>query len=198
MGEMHYVCTREEARELLKDRDRFWVSNCGCREDRGRCERSRMDVCLCFTEEIGGSGSDLHEVSREFVEELFREAVEKHLVTRPFRNPPDLVEVGGICFCCDDCCGYFLDESSVCDRGVFVEKTDMGVCTGCGACVEVCYFGARATENDALLLRHDDCYGCGLCLDVCPTGCIELVETPEKKSLFVSSPRGWTKRPWSG
>ena len=28
----HYVCTRREARKMVKRRDWFWVSNCGCRE----------------------------------------------------------------------------------------------------------------------------------------------------------------------
>lgn len=52
----HYVCTSQEASELVKRHNRFWVSNCGCRENRGKCNRSRMDVCLMFKGDISGSG----------------------------------------------------------------------------------------------------------------------------------------------
>jgi hypothetical protein len=31
---MHYVCTHEKARQLVQTQQRFWVSNCGCRESR--------------------------------------------------------------------------------------------------------------------------------------------------------------------
>ena len=42
---LHYVCTRDAARTMVDGLERFWLSNCGCREERGKCERSRMDVC---------------------------------------------------------------------------------------------------------------------------------------------------------
>jgi len=40
---LHYVCTHDEARRLIAAHDRFWVSNCGCRESRAACNRSRID-----------------------------------------------------------------------------------------------------------------------------------------------------------
>jgi len=172
----HYVCTREEAREITRRRSRFWVSNCGCREDRGGCVRSRVDVCLQFRDDIpGGGGSCLREVPAALVEEIFREAEEKHLVTRPFRNEQDKAETDGICFCCDDCCEYFLDPNQPCDKGNFVEKTDLGRCKNCGMCVEVCYFRARSVDDGRLAIEQDSCYGCGLCTDVCPEECIQMV-----------------------
>ena len=172
----HYVCTREQARNLIKGLDRFWVMNCGCRENRGKCSRSRMDVCLMFKGDIAGSGSArTKEISRAEVEDIFREAEEKHLVTRPFRNESNMAETDGICFCCDDCCGYFLDPSEVCDRGSLVETMDPDKCTNCGTCVDICYFGARKLDNDQLAIDRESCYGCGLCIDVCPEGSVEMV-----------------------
>jgi len=177
---LHYVCTREEAWEIVKTHNRFWVSNCGCREGRGGCARSRMDVCLFFAQDwgygTGGTGSNFKEVPKSHVEEIFREAEGKHLVTRPFRNPPDMIEVAGICFCCDDCCVHFVNPSeNVCDKGKLIEKTDLDKCIGCGTCVDVCYFGARKLD-DKLIIDQDNCYGCGLCVDVCPEDCIEMIE----------------------
>ena len=81
----HFVCTRNQARELVKKFDRFWASNCGCRAEReGGCRKSRMDLCLMFRDDIVGSGgSGKREVFLEDVMEFIREAEEKHLVTRP-------------------------------------------------------------------------------------------------------------------
>jgi len=180
MGEqeptIHYVCTRGEARKLADQHDRFWVSNCGCREGGPGCERSRMDVCLIFSEYDEGSGSGLHEVTRDFVEGIFTEAEEKLLVARPFRNPEDRTVTDGICFCCDDCCGYFRSDEYDCDKGRFIEQTDMETCTFCGVCEETCYFNARKMVDGELDVDPANCYGCGLCLDVCPEDCITMTE----------------------
>lgn len=56
---IHYVCTHDEVRELINKTEKFWVSNCGCREgNEKKCQRSRIDVCLSFTESDEASGSD--------------------------------------------------------------------------------------------------------------------------------------------
>ena len=175
---MHYVCTREELREVLKEYSRFWVSNCGCREgNEAGCKRSRSDVCLLLAGEIGASGSGKKEVTRTDVEAMLTEAEEKHLVTRQFRNA-DRTRVDGSCFCCDDCCGYFLDPKEKCDKGAMLETTKVEDCTDCGACADVCFFRARKMANGKLLIDRDQCYGCGLCRDVCPIGCIEMSPRP--------------------
>ena len=171
---MHYVCTHEQARELIRARERFWVSNCGCREGRGRCARSRMDLCLIFTESDPGSGTGKHEANAAEVEAILAEARDQHLVARPYRDEARAT-TDGICFCCDDCCGYFADPTEVCDRGVLVEMTDLEACDQCGACVTVCYFGARFLSDGRLQVLRDNCYGCGLCAAVCPPACIQMV-----------------------
>jgi len=173
----HYVCTREQARDLVRRFDRFWASNCGCRENRGgECERSRIDLCLMFREDIAGSGgSERREVSLEEVQEFLREAEEKHLVTRPYRDEETHTRVDGICFCCDDCCEYFRGEDEPCDKGSLTERTNMDSCTHCGACAEVCYFAARQMKDGELTIDRERCYGCGLCVDVCPVDCVEMV-----------------------
>ena len=172
----HYVCTREQAWGLVEGQDRFWVSNCGCREGREEgCRRSRMDLCLMFRGDIAGSGgSGKREVSLEDVRGFFREAQKKHLVTRPYRDEETKTRVDGICFCCDDCCGYFIGEDEVCDKGDLIEKTDLASCTHCGLCADVCYFGARRMRDGRLAVNREHCYGCGLCVDVCPAECIEM------------------------
>ncbi|MFQ6031713.1 MAG: 4Fe-4S binding protein [Candidatus Zixiibacteriota bacterium] len=173
----HYVCTWEEAKNIVGRYHRFWVSNCGCRENRGGCKRSRIDLCLMFRDDIPGSGgSGRHEISQAEVEEIFLEAKNKHLVTRPYRNEENRAETDGICFCCDDCCEYFTSPDEIkCDKGDFIEETEKDKCTNCGECVEVCYFRARNLEDGELIINHKNCYGCGLCVDVCSEDCVRMV-----------------------
>jgi ferredoxin len=175
----HYVCTLEQAHSIVGSNNRFWISNCGCREEGEGCKRSRIDVCLQFRDDIpGGGGSGLHEVTRADVEEVLREAREKHLVVRPFRNEEDRTRTDGICFCCDDCCWYFVreEEDEECDKGSLIETTDRERCRNCGSCLDVCYFKARILEDDELRVVRDRCYGCGLCIEICPECCIQMIE----------------------
>jgi len=179
MGEqgsaIHYVCTHEEARILAFQQHRFWVSNCGCREGRGHCSRSRIDVCLMFRGDLQASGSGIKEIGLTDVLTLFDEVSEKHLVARPFRNETDKLVTDGICFCCDDCCGYFTNpEENKCDKGCLIERTEMDLCNFCGDCIEACYFKARKLVDGELLLDRGNCYGCGLCAEICPEKCISL------------------------
>ena len=170
-----YVCTLEEAKKIVQQRDEFWVSNCECRESRLPCKRSRIDVCLQFREQTPASGPSKRKISRAEVEEIFKEAKEKHLVTRPFRNEKNMTETDGICFCCDDCCYYFVNPDEKCDKGDLIEKTDSEKCTNCGTCVKTCYFKARKFEDKKLTINQDNCYGCGFCADVCPENAIQML-----------------------
>ena len=173
----HYVCTWEKAKKIASRHPRFWVSNCGCREKRDVCSRSRIDLCLTFREDSPGSGgSGRKEISMVELGEIFHEAKAKHLVTRPFRNEKNMTLTDGICFCCDDCCEYFLNlDETRCDKGASIEKTEKDDCNNCGECVQVCFFGARKMEEEELVVNQNDCYGCGLCTDVCPEYCIQMV-----------------------
>lgn len=174
---IHYVCTHDEAKELINKNKNFWACNCGCREGNKKgCKRSRIDVCLMFDEGEGSSGSGKKAVGRAFVDGIMKETQAKHLVARPFRNEAR-TDTSGICFCCDDCCGYFVTPGKYkCDKGKYIEKTNMDCCSQCGDCVEVCYFKARKMKNKKLHVNRDRCYGCGLCVTVCPEECIKMVK----------------------
>lgn len=174
---IHYVCTHDEAKELIKKYNKFWVSNCGCREGNEKgCQRSRIDVCLSFTESDEASGSDKKPADRVFAEGIMKEAQTKNLVTRPWRSD-DRTKTEGICFCCDDCCGYFVTpDKYACDKGKYIEKTDMEECTDCSECEPVCYFKARKMNNGELKVDREACYGCGLCTLNCPIECITMVK----------------------
>jgi NAD-dependent dihydropyrimidine dehydrogenase PreA subunit len=171
----HFVCTLDEAKTIVEGHKKYWVSNCNCREHRGPCKRSRMDVCLQFAAHTAADGSGKHAATREVVDAIFEEAREKHLVPRPFRNAKNNKKIDGICFCCDDCCGYFLGLHEPSDKGAFIESTDSGTCIDCGVCAGVCHFGARDAAGEALKIDREKCYGCGVCVDACAMKCITMV-----------------------
>lgn len=171
---IHYVCTHEEAERLIRASNWFSISNCGCRESRGACGQSRMDVCLSFDPTDPGSGSGSRPVGLEEALGVLAEAKAKRLVTRPWRNA-DRTATAGVCNCCGDCCGYFTDPEEKCDKGAMIERTDMAACIGCGACEPECRFGARRMSGIGLEVDRGLCYGCGLCVDGCPTSCISMI-----------------------
>ena len=173
-GPIHFVATLDEARTLVKEREEFWVSVCGCRQGAGKCGQSRMDVCLYFTPDFPPTGRDWHAIGRGEAEAILSEAKEKRLVPRPFRDEQTLTKTAGICFCCRDCCGYFRNPEEVCDKGAYIETTTMEACTDCAACVEGCPFRARSMRGDRLVVDRDRCYGCGLCVASCPVECIRM------------------------
>ncbi|MFC2167997.1 DUF362 domain-containing protein [Acidobacteriota bacterium] len=176
----HYVCTLHSAEKLIKKHNQFWVSNCGCREGRKNCRSSRLDVCLFFTPDFGGTGTNFRVVDNDFVSGILKEAQLKHLVPRPFVDKVDSSKTLGICFCCSDCCSFFQNPKEVCARGSKIEETDHKACIACGTCVDVCYFNARKIEDGELVENKERCYGCGLCADTCPMHCIQMLPRTEK------------------
>ncbi len=166
----HFVSTREQARELLDSQETLHVADCRCREAKGDCLHSRMDVCVHFHPEPPRT----RPISAQEAADILEEARTKHLVPRPFRTD-DGSGVAGICFCCEDCCTYFANRIEACDKGASIERTAMEDCLQCGACEDVCYFHARAVVDGTLHIDRDKCYGCGLCVDVCPAECVRMV-----------------------
>jgi Pyruvate/2-oxoacid:ferredoxin oxidoreductase delta subunit len=138
-----------------------------------------MDLCLMFTPDFPGSGSGKKEATLAEVLGVLQEAEDKYLVARPWRGDARR-ETIGICFCCDDCCGYFRDPSERCDKGDLVAQTAFDACTHCSVCVDVCYFHARAMAGEKLTVDPERCYGCALCMAVCPEECVRMVPSPNE------------------
>jgi NAD-dependent dihydropyrimidine dehydrogenase PreA subunit len=172
----HYVCTHQQARELVNRYSQFWLGTCGCRASGKGCERSSSEVCLTFS--VDATVSHHHHrnnATQDEVERVLEVAEKQHLVSRPFRNMTNKELVEGICHCCDDCCTYFRERGEICDKGSTIEETDTNACNDCGKCINVCYFGARTMTIGKLTLERESCYGCGLCVDVCPGEAIMMV-----------------------
>ncbi len=169
----HFVCTPDEARAIVSRHKKFWIANCNCRERSGNCKRSGTEVCLQLASHTV-VGSNFKAITKDDANALIEAAKEQHLVPRPFRNGKNKDKLDGICFCCDDCCSYFKGQDDACDKGNFIERTDLDACIDCGVCTGVCYFGARSLD-DVLKIDSDKCYGCGLCVDACAMKAITMV-----------------------
>jgi NAD-dependent dihydropyrimidine dehydrogenase PreA subunit len=52
------------------------------------------------------------------------------------------------------------------------------LCTGCGACVEICPNGAIHLSDGLAVLDQAVCSQCQVCADTCPVGAITTVELP--------------------
>lgn len=87
-----------------------------------------------------------------------------------------------ICNCCTCGCMPYILNRELGQRvsplliGQWVSVTDPACCTGRGACLAACPFGARALEEGRAKLVSP-CFGCGLCAGACPEGAIVMQET---------------------
>lgn len=68
------------------------------------------------------------------------------------------------------------ENLSLCDPSRFVPTVDTGVCTGCGACVDRCWFDAMSLDDASALAvaDADRCLGCGQCAVGCPEDAISM------------------------
>ena len=57
-----------------------------------------------------------------------------------------------------------------------IPSIDLGKCTNCGRCQEVCRFDAIRTNKSQTVIDLVSCEGCGLCVLVCPVEAIQMKE----------------------
>lgn len=64
-------------------------------------------------------------------------------------------------------------------------RINYGICTTCGACVNICPNNIIRQDTDASPIVHPgpDCISCGHCIAVCPSGAMSLAEEPEPAGI---------------
>ena len=177
------VAPYEDARQIIKQKDRIAVANCICRTQKGLindgCDKP-LEVCFSF-----GSHAEYYVergmgrwISQEEALEILDKCEEAALVPQPYnaQNP------GGMCNCCGDCCGILraLKKHPKPSQMVvtnYYAEVDEELCAACEICLERCQMEAIAVD-DVAHVNRDRCIGCGLCVTTCTTGALSLVPKP--------------------
>ncbi|MBU2551490.1 MAG: 4Fe-4S binding protein [Proteobacteria bacterium] len=169
----------EDVRQAIEEAEIMAVTRCTCKVTARKCETT-LECCLQLNNAARyalarGTGRELN---REEALALMKRSEEEGLI-HTVNNLKSMHTV--ICNCCPCCCQNFpgLVKYGIrtVDPSRFTARIDPDRCTGCGACLDRCYFGAIEMETDlAVVAEPDRCMGCGLCQVTCPAEAIDLIE----------------------
>ncbi|MFZ5632498.1 MAG: ATP-binding protein [Bacillota bacterium] len=90
--------------------------------------------------------------------------------------------IGGVCNCEYPVClgirNRLDHDIRVLIKGEWVAQVDLEKCTGCGACMERCQFGAVKVEisQGKASVNMMKCFGCGLCETGCKNGAVTMLD----------------------
>jgi Na+-translocating ferredoxin:NAD+ oxidoreductase subunit B len=177
-----------QAREIIKTKEKIALADCICRVQQKlighECDKP-MEVCLLF-----GSHADYYvenKLGRYISPEEALEVLDVSEKAGLVNQPANMINPGGMCNCCGDCCGLLraLNKMSHPARLVFSHyyaSVDPELCTACETCLTRCQMAAIVINDDQVAaINKDRCIGCGLCLTTCPTEAIALIEKPQEQ-----------------
>ncbi|MBI9082466.1 MAG: 4Fe-4S binding protein [Desulfobacterales bacterium] len=182
------VASHDDARAILKSKEKIAIAECICRVQQHKtgnmCEKP-LEVCFVF-----GSHADYYVenglarfIGLEEALSIQDKCEAYGLVNQPF----NVINPGGMCNCCGDCCGV-LRALNRHPRPVDLVLTnyqaavDGDECTACGLCEERCQVNAITYDDDGIAMVDENrCIGCGLCVTTCPAEAIRLQPVPEDR-----------------
>jgi ferredoxin len=179
------VLAYEDVEHMLLDSPRLAVANCTCRLVDGKCGKP-LEVCLQLGKAADyaidrGSG---REIDFDEAMEIIRISEEAGLVHVTMNKAYDSHI---ICNCCEDCCVAFglpLPATTIVDPSRFRAFVDEDSCSGCGTCVDRCFFDAISLEErggfEVSVIDAEKCMGCGLCQVTCPEDAISMQAVREE------------------
>lgn len=178
-----HVLAFEDVKDIVDNARNITVTKCTCRLTAKKCDK-KLDVCLQINRAADynlarGTG---RKVTKEEALDLMRQAEEDGLI-HVVMNKQSVDHF--ICSCCPCCCQtmpvLIQHNISVIEPSRFSADVDSSLCTGCGMCVDRCYFGAVTQEgDDPAMIAKDKCMGCGLCQVTCPSDAISMTEVRPK------------------
>jgi Pyruvate/2-oxoacid:ferredoxin oxidoreductase delta subunit/predicted transcriptional regulator len=177
----------EDVRRLITDSRSLAVTRCSCRVIDGSCGKP-LEVCIQIDRAADyaierGTG---REVGKDEAMNMLRMCEQEGLV-----HTGENRQAGGhvICNCCPDCCINWVSTPSgmrtIAVPSRFRASVDAEECTGCGECLDRCFFGAITMEDGDGLATVDGetCMGCGLCQVLCAPVAIHM--EPARPEDFV-------------
>ncbi|KJS30471.1 MAG: 4Fe-4S ferredoxin [Desulfatitalea sp. BRH_c12] len=184
----HPVAPYAQAREIIKTKQVIALSDCICRVqqqllDKG-CGKPK-EVCLSF-----GSHADYYvdnQLGRYITQDEALAVLAESEKAGLVNQPANMVNPGGMCNCCGDCCGVLrslakLPKPAEAVFNDYRAQVDSGLCVGCETCLERCQINALSmNDTPVAVVDHDRCIGCGLCVTTCPSEAIAMVLKPEEE-----------------
>jgi Pyruvate/2-oxoacid:ferredoxin oxidoreductase delta subunit len=181
------VAPYDDAKEIIKKKDKISVADCICRVQQGHledgCDKPK-EVCLAF-----GSHADFYVengLGRYITQEEALKVLDECEKAGLVNQPASMVNPGGMCNCCGDCCGLLrslnrLPNPSERVLSSYYAVSDQELCTGCEECLDRCQMAAITMSGDeTAVINTDRCIGCGLCVTTCPVEAITLTIKPEE------------------
>ncbi|MDM8538196.1 4Fe-4S binding protein [Desulfobacterales bacterium HSG17] len=182
---VHKVAAYEDAKTIIAGKDKIALADCICRKqqeliDKG-CDKP-MEVCLMF-----GSHAEYYvenKLGRYIDKEEAFAILDKCEEAGLVNQPANMVNPGGMCNCCGDCCGVLRALNLQPNPGELVYNrywaiVDQEECSGCEICLARCQMNAIEID-DIATIDTVRCIGCGLCVTTCPEEAIKLEEKPKK------------------
>jgi electron transport complex protein RnfB len=182
---IHQVAPYALAREIIMSKEVIAVSDCICRVqqhhiDKG-CDKPR-EVCLSF-----GSHADYYvgnKLGRYIGREEALAVLDASEKAGLVNQPANMINPGGMCNCCGDCCGVLrtlakLPKPAEAVYNDYRAQVDPDACTGCETCLDRCQINAITIQEGVAAVNNDRCIGCGLCVTTCPGYALEMVLKPD-------------------
>jgi ferredoxin len=183
LRDLEHVVPYALARDIvMKDPDHIVALECPCRASRAEpC--LPLDVCLIVGEPFAGFVVEHHArrarwISPAEAADILKAEHERGHVHHAFFKDAMLGRFYAICNCCACCCGAMQAHRNgvpMLAASGYVSRVDTTLCIGCGACAEICPFGAITVADGISAISLELCMGCGVCVDRCDQGAMLLV-----------------------
>jgi Na+-translocating ferredoxin:NAD+ oxidoreductase subunit B len=186
----HPVAPYAQAREILRTKEKIALADCICRVQQGLLDKGcgkPREVCLSF-----GSHADYYvenKMARYITQEEALAVLDTCEQAGLVNQPANMVNPGGMCNCCGDCCGVLRSLAKMARPADAVYNdyyaaVDPDVCAACETCLDRCQIGAiTMSDHPAAFVNPDRCIGCGLCVTTCPTGAVAMQLKPEEQRV---------------
>ncbi|MFH2067614.1 MAG: 4Fe-4S binding protein [Pseudomonadota bacterium] len=185
------VAPYSDARAIIQSKDKIAIANCICRTQNNLLEKGcgkPLEVCFVF-----GSHAEYYldnKMARQIDHDEALAILDKCEEAGLVHQPANMINPGGMCNCCGDCCGVLralnkLPRPAEQVANIYWASVDPERCTGCELCMERCQMQAiQLNEDQISTINTDRCIGCGLCVTSCPAEALSMVVKPEDKQMM--------------
>jgi ferredoxin len=188
LGDLEQVIPYTQARDLiLHHPDHLVALECPCRAARpDPC--LPLDVCLIVGEPFASFVHEHHPrrsrwLTPDEAVAILKAEDERGHAHHAFFKDAMLGRFFAICNCCTCCCGAMhahRNGTPMLASSGYLAHVDEAHCVGCGACEDVCPFGALGVVDGRARVDAAVCMGCGVCVGHCPEGALALLRDPVK------------------